>query len=683
MAEPIGALRIAISASAAQFEADFKKIEGTLGRAGKSFEKAGKGLTRLGETLSTKVLAPIAAVSAALGLLAQRTASTGDAIAKNAMEAGISAKTYQELAFAFGQISQVEEPNLRMALGTLSQRLGEAAQGSEEMQKRFASLGLPMDNLKNGTVTAEQALEVLIMRLQGAKSASEATATASDFFGERVGRVLGPAILSAGADIDKLRQDAHSLGIVMSGDALAASEKYKDAMDVLGRQFDAVGRQIGEVLLPIMTDQLIPFIQQNVIPVLSRTAQVIANLIKAFSELPRGTQLAITGMVAFLAAAGPLALGIGLAMKSIAAFTFAIAPMIAAITGVGAAFMAFVAAGGPIAAFIAAAALTIAVWTGWSGKITAIFAGVLDWMAEQWNSFLEWITDLWNQFSIFSLDFWKNIGIGIWNAITKPFQALMGWTEQLTQRIQSFTAKIFEPATKSADAFASSVSARFGLLEEDLRGKTGVIAAMLLELEDKMRMGFEKSPLMTTDPAEIDKMRAQEEERARIAREADQFILDSRAAMFTSLANLADVFYSLSKGKSKALFNLWKVASASEAIVNAYAAANAALKNPPGPPYTIPFAAAALTMGLANAARISSMSFGGGARGGGFSSASAVSTKDVATIRATREAQPPPPLIVNVNGVVIGEDAWVNERLIPAIEGAVRNERSKLAMKEG
>jgi hypothetical protein len=52
-----------------------------------------------------------------------------------------------------------------------------------------------------------------------------------------------------------------------------------------------------------------------------------------------------------------------------------------------------------------------------------------------------------------------------------------------------------------------------------------------------------------------------------------------------------------------------------EAIINTYSAANKALNNPPGPPWTIPAMLATVTMGLANVAQIEAQKF---ARGGDF-----------------------------------------------------------------
>ena len=62
---------------------------------------------------------------------------------------------------------------------------------------------------------------------------------------------------------------------------------------------------------------------------------------------------------------------------------------------------------------------------------------------------------------------------------------------------------------------------------------------------------------------------------------------------------------SIGQTGSKQLNDIVKASAIAQATMDTYAAATAALKNPPGPPYTIPLAAATVAAGLANVARIS------------------------------------------------------------------------------
>jgi hypothetical protein len=84
--------------------------------------------------------------------------------------------------------------------------------------------------------------------------------------------------------------------------------------------------------------------------------------------------------------------------------------------------------------------------------------------------------------------------------------------------------------------------------------------------------------------------------------------LSATGSFFQSLTQIAG-------NKSKGLFKISKAVNIATGTANAFASFNEALKNPPGPPFTVPIAAAALASGLAQVASIKSQqipSFQGG-----------------------------------------------------------------------
>jgi len=88
----------------------------------------------------------------------------------------------------------------------------------------------------------------------------------------------------------------------------------------------------------------------------------------------------------------------------------------------------------------------------------------------------------------------------------------------------------------------------------------------------------------------------------------------ARAATVQGVASLMGSFAQLNQVASGNAA-LTKRLAQGEAIINTYSAANKALNNPPGPPWTIPAMLATVTMGLANVAQIEAQKF---ARGGDF-----------------------------------------------------------------
>ena len=128
---------------------------------------------------------------------------------------------------------------------------------------------------------------------------------------------------------------------------------------------------------------------------------------------------------------------------------------------------------------------------------------------------------------------------------------------------------------------------------------------------------------------------------------------------------------------SKALFAVTKALEVGQAVMAAYAASNLALAHPPGPPSTIPLAAAVLKTGLLNAAAIAATGFaqvvasgGGGATGGGTYTSPAVTTPSgITDYQDTGEKKET--LTINIQGDFIGDEAYIEmlaEKISEAVE---------------
>ena len=84
------------------------------------------------------------------------------------------------------------------------------------------------------------------------------------------------------------------------------------------------------------------------------------------------------------------------------------------------------------------------------------------------------------------------------------------------------------------------------------------------------------------------------------------------------MANVLSSIAGLSASRSKALFLVGRAAAVAQSLVSAHAAAAMAAASPPGPPFTLPLAAAVLKWGYLNAAAAAAVQFAtGGFSGGG------------------------------------------------------------------
>lgn len=303
----------------------------------KGFQSVGKDISSFGEGMSKYVTLPIVGTVAAAGALISSMADTGDAIAKNAREAGLSAEAYQELKFAVGQVGKLTEEQVDGAFRKLTLTIGDAAAGSDKAQVALQQLGYTQKEIESGSITTEDAFNRLNKTMQGTTSQAEAAALAGELVGDKIGPSLASALRTSGEEVEALRGQFKELGLGMSQEALDASEKFKDELDVLERQLGSLGREIASELMPIIMDDLIPFIRNEVVPRLRDFAQWLGGLAQGFADLSPGMKLFISGSVAMVAAVGPVLVIVG---KLVTAFGVALPAAIGATNGALAFFAA-------------------------------------------------------------------------------------------------------------------------------------------------------------------------------------------------------------------------------------------------------------------------------------------------------------------------------------------------------
>lgn len=377
MAKVVGDIAIGVTADIGPLVREMGRATRATGGLARATDKVSRKLNgfsrktaRLGKTMSV-VSGAIAGAAAATFALAKSTADAGDKIAKTARGAGVSAQYYQEMAYAIGQVSDVSEDELASSLQRLTRSIGEGAEGAKAQSEALEKLGFTQSQIASGSITTQQAFDAYIKTMDGIKDPAIAAAISSDLLG-RSGVRLGAQLAGAGGNVASLRDRANELGIVLSKDALDASEQFGDKMDDLTRSFQAVKTKIGAELLPLFVDRLIPAIQDRVIPKLIEFGDAIGGVIDWFDNLAAPVQEAI-GIVAG-------ALGVG-------------GPLLLAVSAVSKAF-ALLLGTGPIGAFILAATAAAFAWAKWGDDIKAGIGGAVDWIKAKFEAFLEYMRGL-------------------------------------------------------------------------------------------------------------------------------------------------------------------------------------------------------------------------------------------------------------------------------------------------
>lgn len=227
--------------------------------AEKSISKTGEKAEGMGSKLAggiktaakwgTAIVGAATAVGGAMVAAAKGTAENLDVIDKGAQRMKVSAESYQELAYAAG-LSGVEMSTL------------------EKAAKKLEGTDLNLDDALN---------EIMALG-----TAEERSAAAAELFGESVAYQMTP-LLNAGAEgMEQMRQEANDLGLVMSGDAVAAGASMNDMFSKVEQSISTLKNGLVADLMPYVMEILqwvidnIPMIRDTV----SSVAEAIMPIVK-------------------------------------------------------------------------------------------------------------------------------------------------------------------------------------------------------------------------------------------------------------------------------------------------------------------------------------------------------------------------------------------------------------------
>lgn len=407
----------------------------------RAFRDMGDTIKKMGKIAAVGV---IGATTALVGL-AKKSAAAGDEIHKGSQRMGISTDAYQELDYWAGQNGMSQE-NLEKGVGRLNTRLGEAAAGNEKYANALEALGVPMDEVKAGAISTEDAFATSIQTLSEMENEQEKAALASELFGKKLGRELLPALNDGSLSIEDAKKKAHEMGIVMGEDAVNGAANLTDMMDDAERSFGAIFRQIGENVMPILLEFLewivanMPVIQEKIQVAMEKGKEYVDKLKDGFQFLKDNANLLIpvlaglvAGFVAFkvISTINGMVEKAKLLMIALKGTTFA---QTVAQHGLNAALMA-----NPIGLVIAA--------------ITALIAiGVALYM--NWDTVKAKAQGLWNKI--------KQVGTGISNAFSdmknKSIQYVSGLVSGAMSKFNSMRTRVSTTFSKIYNAIMNPIN---------------------------------------------------------------------------------------------------------------------------------------------------------------------------------------------------------------------------------
>lgn len=258
MSEPIGALRVDLSANAAQFEKDMGRARKAVSGSGSAMSKAMGGFKTSVESavksvFSLKSAAIAAAGAAGLFALAKRAIDTADEIAKTARAIGVTAETLQELRFAAVR-SGIDIGAFDSALAGFSKRVGDARSGTGTLVTILNKLSPALLEQVQAADNVEQAFNLIVNAADSMGNELDRNALLAAAFGRTAGVQMANLIQGGTAEIDKLRARARELGIVLSEDVITRAEQAADELDDMGAVLSTAGTAMALEFMPVMQE---------------------------------------------------------------------------------------------------------------------------------------------------------------------------------------------------------------------------------------------------------------------------------------------------------------------------------------------------------------------------------------------------------------------------------------------
>ena len=172
----------------------------------------------------------------------------GKAIEAGAKNMQLSIRAYQEYDYVLGK-SNLAVKDLTKAMSEMdSIRAGTAA---KEKIAYLTKLGISAEDATSGMMSAETLLNSVMKGLADYQGTDKG-AIIDAFFGKSANWT--GYFSQTSAEIEGLKQEAESLGVIMSDESVKNAKEFQDATERLNDRLDSIKRSFGEGILPVITE---------------------------------------------------------------------------------------------------------------------------------------------------------------------------------------------------------------------------------------------------------------------------------------------------------------------------------------------------------------------------------------------------------------------------------------------
>jgi hypothetical protein len=245
MSVTVGTLTIDLKANTASFS-------GSMDKMSHLSAKTANDIKRSLEKIAAAGLAMGAAIATGTAALITHSLDSADALYKLAQSAGTTTETLSILNYAAG-LSNVSSEELGKGLEKLSKSAFSAQNGNQALTNVFTRLKVSATDATGHLKDSGVLFGEIATRFAGMADGAGKTALAMTLFG-KAGAGLIPLLNQYGAEQQKVNEEAHRFGLVLSSSTAKLASDAHDNLDRLRLVFQGLGYSLLGATLPAISN---------------------------------------------------------------------------------------------------------------------------------------------------------------------------------------------------------------------------------------------------------------------------------------------------------------------------------------------------------------------------------------------------------------------------------------------
>jgi hypothetical protein len=239
-------LRVMFLGDGTQLKQTYNDLNKEGQKFSKEVEKHGLNLQAVGKTM----VAVGATIVGAFAATVVAVANTAGKINDLSNAAGVSAESFQELAFA-AQQEGVSQEQLSAGLVKLTKNMDSARSGSGDAAKAFKAMGINIEDNNGQLRSADSVMKEVADRFKQMQNPAEKTTLALTLFG-KAGASLTPFLSQGSAGMKAYAEEAKSMGIILSNETVKALDDFDDTLGNVKAGFGGLGNEIAADIVPAL-----------------------------------------------------------------------------------------------------------------------------------------------------------------------------------------------------------------------------------------------------------------------------------------------------------------------------------------------------------------------------------------------------------------------------------------------